>query len=278
MTGTESTKDSSYQIPKRPHLSLTNYRNFAYSILKYLEDDMVGDKEIPELESCSECTMNILSLPIKALTILSCGHIFHRSCIEKQLLHTKPSTCPSPDCKKNVNIIVDPSFISEKFVLNLPAIPAEDPMESIEDSAIPRNQLLCAKCLEEITADFPKDTGFLSCKHVVHYDCIGNPHKKCPTCSGKDLIMLEKLIEELISETSQDPEIAKEGIPPLGSGSGTFFDLYNVIDVMEGQEEVAKWAVIKSYFNFGKALNDQFSHYLKTNPKRTAQALVNQEV
>ncbi|GES75786.1 hypothetical protein GLOIN_2v1769762 [Rhizophagus clarus] len=266
MTSTESTKDSSYQIPERPHPSLTNYRNFAYSILKYLEDDMVGDKKIPELESCSECTMNILSLPIKALTILSCGHIFHRSCIEKQLLHTKPSTCPSPDCGKNVDIIVDSSFIrrglqssqssrisaisnviSEKFVLNSPAIP-EDPMEGIEDSAIPRNQLLCAKCLEEITADFTKDTVFLSCKHAVHYDCIGNPHKKYSTCSGEDLVMfpveqasrttqkkrsndstekssskkakknggkiiLEKLIEELISEISQDPEIAKEGIP-----------------------------------------------------------------
>ncbi|GBB94791.1 hypothetical protein RclHR1_24120003 [Rhizophagus clarus] len=90
--------------------------------------------------------------------------------------------------------------------------------------------------------------------------------------------MLEKLIEELISETSQNPEIAKERILPLGSGSRTFFDLYNVIDVIEGQEEVVKRAVIKLYFNFGKALNDQFSHYLKTNPKRTAQALVNQEV
>ncbi|GES94720.1 crinkler (CRN) family protein [Rhizophagus clarus] len=142
-----------------------------------------------------------------ALTILSCGHIFHRSCIEKQLLHTKPSTCPFPDCGKNVDIIVDPSFIrrgsqssqssgisaisnviSEKFVLNSPAIP-EDLMEGIEDSAIPRNQLLCAKCLEEITADFPKDTVFLSCKHAMHYDCIGNPHKKCPTCSGEDLVM-----------------------------------------------------------------------------------------
>ncbi|GBB91389.1 hypothetical protein RclHR1_18660001 [Rhizophagus clarus] len=68
--------------------------------------------------------------------------------------------------------------------------------------------------------------------------------------------MLEKLIEELNSETSLDPEIAKEGILPLGSGSRNFFDLYNAIDVMEGQEEVAKWTVIKSYFNFEKALND----------------------
>ncbi|GES77024.1 hypothetical protein GLOIN_2v1769762 [Rhizophagus clarus] len=180
---------------------------------------MVGDKEILELESCSEYTMNILSLPIKALTILSCGHIFHRSCIEKQLLHTKPSTCPSSDCEKNVNIIVDPSFIrrgsqssqssgisaisnviSEKFVLNSPAIP-EDPMEGIEDSAILRNQLLCAKCLEEITANFPKDTVFLSCKHAVHYDCIGNPHKKCPTCSGEDLVMFP--VEQALRTTQK---------------------------------------------------------------------------
>jgi len=78
---------------------------------KYLEDDTVKNKEIQELGQCTECTNNILSSPIKALTILSCGHIFHRPCIEKQLLHTKPSTCPFPDCGKNVDIIVDPNSI-----------------------------------------------------------------------------------------------------------------------------------------------------------------------
>jgi hypothetical protein len=40
---------------------------------------------------------------------------------------------------------------------------------------------------------------------------------------------------------------------------------------MEGKKEIAKRNVIKSYFNFGKA-------QLKTNPKRTAQTLVNKEV
>ncbi|GBB95527.1 hypothetical protein RclHR1_25540004 [Rhizophagus clarus] len=182
MTGIESTKDSSYQIPERPHPSLTNYRNFAYSILKYLEDDMVGDKEIPQ------------------------------------------------------------------------------------------NQLLCVKCLEEITADFLKDTVFLSCKHIVHYDCIANLHKRCPICSDEDLLMfsveqssstaqkkcssdsaekssskkakktksekkvlskLKNFIEELSSETSQDSVVMEEG-------TGDFFDLYNSIINMEGQEEIAK--------------------------------------
>jgi hypothetical protein len=84
-------------------------QSLAYNILNHLGDDLVKDKEIPELESCSECTMNILSSPIKELTILSCEHIFHRSCIEKQLLYTKPGTCPFPDCGKNAVNIEDPN-------------------------------------------------------------------------------------------------------------------------------------------------------------------------
>ncbi|GBB94792.1 hypothetical protein RclHR1_24120004 [Rhizophagus clarus] len=155
--GSESTKDPSYQVSEKPRPSLTNYRNLAYNILKYLKDDIVGDKEILELEPCSECMNNILGLPLKALTILSCGHLFHRLCIKKKLMITRPDVCLSSDCGKNVDIIVDPSFIrrgsqssqssrissisnviSEKFVLNSPAIP-KDLMEDIEDSAIPRN-------------------------------------------------------------------------------------------------------------------------------------------
>ena len=36
--------------------------------------------------------------------------------------------------------------------------------------------------------------------------------------------------------------------------------------------------VIKSYYNFGKALGDRYDHYKKNNLKRTAQALINREV
>ncbi|CAG8644354.1 2572_t:CDS:1, partial [Paraglomus brasilianum] len=123
----------------------------AYNILKYLEDDMVENKEI-QSGQCSECTINILTSPIKVLTILSCGHIFHRPCIKKQLLHTKPSTCQFTDCGENINIIVDPNsirrglqssqsnrtsaltnLIGEKFVLNSPVIPEEGRPEDSMD-------------------------------------------------------------------------------------------------------------------------------------------------
>ncbi|PKC59009.1 hypothetical protein RhiirA1_470090 [Rhizophagus irregularis] len=116
--GGSSGEKSKITKPCKP--SLINHRNIAYNILKYLENDMVENKEIPELEQCSEL------------------------CIEKQLLHIKPSTCPFPDCEKNVDIIVDlnsirrgsqssqssrtlvlTNLIGKKVVLNSPIIPEE---------------------------------------------------------------------------------------------------------------------------------------------------------
>uniref|UniRef100_U9SLY4 RING-type domain-containing protein n=1 Tax=Rhizophagus irregularis (strain DAOM 181602 / DAOM 197198 / MUCL 43194) TaxID=747089 RepID=U9SLY4_RHIID len=69
--------------------SLTNLRIFAYNVLKSLEDKAVGDNEFPELRKCTECGNEILSFPFKALTLLGCGHAFHRLCIEKKLLHAE---------------------------------------------------------------------------------------------------------------------------------------------------------------------------------------------
>lgn len=80
--------------------------------------------------------------------------------------------------------------MGEKINLISPTIP-EDPMEGVEGALIQETgrHASCAKCAEEITVNVPKDTVFLSCKHVVHYDCIDNPRKKCPTCPAEDLEM-----------------------------------------------------------------------------------------
>ena len=45
-----------------------------------------------------------------------------------------------------------------------------------------QNLFNCTKCSEEITLEFPKDTVFLSYKHIIHYDCIDNLRQKCSTC------------------------------------------------------------------------------------------------
>ncbi|CAB4486896.1 hypothetical protein RhiirA1_386774 [Rhizophagus irregularis] len=91
------------------------------------------------------------------------------------------------------------------------------------------------------------------------------------TCGKKESDKLKKIIEELSSETSRSLEVMEEG-------TESFFDLYNAIINTEGQVEIANQDVIKSYYNFGKALADRYEHYKENNPKRTAQTLVNEEV
>ncbi|CAI2182788.1 15392_t:CDS:1 [Funneliformis geosporum] len=45
-------------------------------------------------------------LPIKAFTVLSCGHVFHRECIEKIFLLTQQNNCPIDNCTTIVNPVV----------------------------------------------------------------------------------------------------------------------------------------------------------------------------
>ena len=77
---------------------LPNLRNLAYSILKNLGDEIVSGKEFTELGKCSQCNKEILSLNFEAFTVLSCGHVYHRGCIEKNYLLTQKNKCLFPGC------------------------------------------------------------------------------------------------------------------------------------------------------------------------------------
>jgi len=87
-------------------MSLSNLRSFAYNILKKLGDDVVKDRQFVEIGSCRECGNEILGLVYEPLTILACGHIYHRRCIEKNFLLTQSSICPTSDCSKSVEPVV----------------------------------------------------------------------------------------------------------------------------------------------------------------------------
>ena len=152
--------------------SLVNHRKLAYNILKNLEDDILGEKEIPELDKCSECNNEILASPPKAFTILSCGHNFHRICIEKKLLLTMPNTCPFPDCGKNVDIIEPfPNTNEESPIsalsnrMNESLVILSSPilrMEGVENTGSQpvKGYLRCAKCSEDLSSCLPP-IGFL---------------------------------------------------------------------------------------------------------------------
>jgi hypothetical protein len=73
--------------------SLPNLRNLAYSILKKSWRRIVNGKEFTELGKCLQC---------EAFTVLSCGHTYHRGCIEKNYLLTQKNKCFFPDCTATV--------------------------------------------------------------------------------------------------------------------------------------------------------------------------------
>ncbi|CAG8847971.1 6220_t:CDS:1 [Gigaspora margarita] len=111
--------------------SINNIKNLAYNILKPFKDGIIKGKKITELEPCSECDNDILISPLKAFTYLTCGHLFHRLCIEKKLLLTVPNTCPFLGCGKNVEILDQADALST--ISNLPLF---DPKGTSQSSGI----------------------------------------------------------------------------------------------------------------------------------------------
>ncbi|GES73981.1 hypothetical protein GLOIN_2v1734374 [Rhizophagus clarus] len=144
---------------------LTNLRILGYKILKSLEEKDVRDIDVPELGPCSKCNEEIFSFPITGFTTLTCGHTYHRLCIEKKLLNS----CPFPGCGKNVDtiearrdsqssqssgVLAISTLMGEKFTITSPTI-HKDAMEDVEvavyqQTESERSSLTCAKCFEDI--------------------------------------------------------------------------------------------------------------------------------
>ncbi|CAB4381216.1 unnamed protein product [Rhizophagus irregularis] len=62
------------------------------------------------------------------------------------------------------------------------------------------SQLRCVKCSEDLSSYLPplgffqtfphpppKPLVYLTCKHIIHYNCINNPGKLCPICPSTDM-------------------------------------------------------------------------------------------
>ncbi|KAF0552244.1 hypothetical protein F8M41_022204 [Gigaspora margarita] len=77
-------------------------------------------------------------------------------------------------------------------------------MEGIEGTATQqaKSNLRCTKCSEDLSSCLPpigflrfspqpqspsKPLVYLTCKHIIHYNCIDNPRKLCPICPLTDM-------------------------------------------------------------------------------------------
>lgn len=69
--------------------------------------------EITELALCPECNNSLFSDSLKALTLLECGYVYHRVCIENRfLLSSSNYVCLFPDRGKNVESINRPEELT----------------------------------------------------------------------------------------------------------------------------------------------------------------------
>jgi len=90
------------------------------------------------------------------------------------------------------------NMMSERFILTSPPMR----MEGVENIGIQQmgSQLRCVKCSEDLSSYLPplgflrtfphpppKPLVYLTCKHIVHYNCIDNPRKLCPICPSTDM-------------------------------------------------------------------------------------------
>ncbi|CAH1770095.1 1351_t:CDS:2, partial [Entrophospora sp. SA101] len=226
-------------------MSTTNLKNLAYNILKEFVDPIVNGKEFPELEKCSECNNKIFSHPLKAFTTLQCGHVFHRVCIEKNLLITIPNKCPFPGCNQSVEIVVD--------------ISRRESQSSDTSSVIGRmNKQLEIRSTEASQEDQEMDL-----------DDEGEDNQIATTTSKKR--------PQLIKELSTEPEVPQASVSRK-ENADNFFDLYNNITNAEAQNEITNQEVIICYYLFGKSFSERLEHHKKSNSPYASSLLVNNEV
>ncbi|CAG8684168.1 17224_t:CDS:1 [Gigaspora margarita] len=223
-------------------MSLANFQNFTLNILRETKHDVVQNTEVTELPPCKICNKKILTVSFESFTILPCGHVHYRKCIEKNFLLTKENKCPIPDCDK----IVDPVRSKQRF---------SESSQSSRTSAIanmlgnnlglnsPMNVLLLLPLFNETTQ---KKCSSGSTKKSFNKKANKVGEKKVSST-------LKQLIEKLLTNIPIVGRSSKETSYITDTGD-IFLQLSDKIDSAESKNKDASRALISSYFDFGEAL------------------------
>ncbi|RHZ82911.1 hypothetical protein Glove_103g254 [Diversispora epigaea] len=227
---------------------------FALNILKDSSPEKIASNiNIPELDPCSLCNQELFLFEIKnPITILVCGHIYHRDCIETSI--KKRSICPKPDCKKEVESTVDSMLGSQNIndLMDISPNLFNDPQ--LYESSPQKKRASESVSVRETTT-----------KKI----------KKADGRKDKDYPMLKKLIEELKSSNSSSSTASQT---EYITRPGNFTDLYDAIIKAEERIGSTNQEVIRAYFLFGKKFEEKLAEYIKTNKERKAQRLLTKEV
>ena len=182
-------------------MSLTNLQNFALNILKETDHSTAKDINDIEVPLCKDCDKKILVINYEPFTILACGHMYHRYCIEKKILLTDSNVCPISSCNKSVEpaVSVQKEYESSQSsgtsdLVNLlgksnlgfdsPRNPPDDSMDVNTSREDPSNPTLSKKRVNEPTSSDK------------------SPNKKTKQAK-KESHVLKELIKELSSSKNR---------------------------------------------------------------------------
>jgi len=262
----------------------SRFKTLAYNILKETEDNIVKDIEISEILQCSECKEKVLLIPFKAFTVLACGHVFHRVCIEKQLLVTRPNSCPFPDCGESVELIWNDSESfdrqdSTSSLVGRMSMMRTDSTLQAEEQAQEHAMDVVDETRDTQAEEPPKSTTKKRSNETTVTD--SNKNKKSKV-EDEDSEVLKKLIKELSNTTessdSKERRVLHQEAVRQFADSRVFLDLYTKISDAEGQSENARHEVLKCYYYFGEEFEKRLNHYRSICQEHEAQKKVNDEV
>ncbi|CAG8742976.1 4710_t:CDS:2, partial [Acaulospora morrowiae] len=127
MATEEASRDPATSTSKRntdlEALSLNYLRSQDISVVP-------DDNNIQKLQPCKLCNKAILGFNLEAFTVLDCGHLFHRICLEKHIIRgaTKYPTCPT--CNTDIEIFREETALASGECAVLPAEKGEASQQS----------------------------------------------------------------------------------------------------------------------------------------------------
>ncbi|CAJ0846477.1 10340_t:CDS:1 [Entrophospora sp. SA101] len=264
-------------------MDITCLRTLALNILKNgYPESIASDIEIPELESCLICNEEIfLHLLKKSFTVLTCGHVFHRLCLEN-LRETMP-ICPGKNCVAEIEIIEKSPLIQKLSHRSMS-------IDGSQEKLFAENDPSCLDTIAEedsndnqsqnMESDIPgtSTASTLPSKRVGDPTSTNKATGKKQKANKEDSLKLKKLINELLSieKLPQIIEVAEEGVS--GGDANNYLYFFNKIDFAESKNIITNQEVIGSYFDFGGILYKRYKDLKKDNGKEASKALVFEEV
>ncbi|CAJ0833383.1 14293_t:CDS:1 [Entrophospora sp. SA101] len=271
-------------------MDVTCLRSLALNILKNSYPESIASSiEIPELEPCSICNEELFLHQLKkSFTVLTCGHIFHRLCLENNRENT--TICPNKNCVAEIEIIERSPLarMSSQRSMSIDGSQDKSFDPTIFNNAFLDNDPTCLDTITEeisnhvrnIESDIPETStaSTLPSKRVGDPTSVDKPSNKKPKAVNReDSLKLKKLIEELANSPSQELSIsASDSVSTIDTLN--FLHLYREITKAETRNEKTKQEVIQCYYNFGELLSQRFYfHYSQVKNDQMAQVEVNKE-